>query len=128
MKRSLRILCLAMALLLCGGLLAACSDGSTESGAESSADNTSGTTSESLAGEFTDEKGNYVASLSGNTYGGQTITFLICSVNETYNSELVYNDYANPGPTLKRYVARSRGSASPMLKRTSHISVVLDQK
>ena len=36
--------------------------------------------------------------------------------------------YANPGPTRKRYVARSRGSASPMLKRTSHISVVLDQK
>lgn len=36
--------------------------------------------------------------------------------------------YANPGPTLKRYVARSRGSASPMLKRTSHITVVLDQK
>ena len=36
--------------------------------------------------------------------------------------------YANPGPTLQRYVARSRGSASPMLKRTSHISVVLDQK
>ena len=36
--------------------------------------------------------------------------------------------YANPGPTLKRYVARSKGSASPMLKRTSHISVVLDQK
>ena len=34
----------------------------------------------------------------------------------------------DPGPTLKRYVARSRGSASPMLKRTSHISVVLDQK
>ena len=53
MKRSLRILCLAMALLLCGGLLAACSDGPTESGAESSADNTSGTTSESLAGELT---------------------------------------------------------------------------
>ena len=36
--------------------------------------------------------------------------------------------YANPGPTLKRYVARSRGSASPMLKRTCHISVVLDEK
>ena len=36
--------------------------------------------------------------------------------------------YANPGPTLKRYVARSRGSASPMLRRTSHITVVLDQK
>ena len=36
--------------------------------------------------------------------------------------------YAHPGPTLMRYVARSRGSASPMLKRTSHITVVLDQK
>ena len=36
--------------------------------------------------------------------------------------------YANPGPTLKRFVARSRGSASPILKRTSHITVVLDQK
>ena len=41
---------------------------------------------------------------------------------------IVAEVYANPGPTLKRYVARSRGSASPMLKRTSHISVVLDQK
>ena len=36
--------------------------------------------------------------------------------------------YANPGPTLKRYVARSRGSASPMLRRTSHITIVLDHK
>ena len=36
--------------------------------------------------------------------------------------------YANQGPTLKRYVARSRGSASPMLKRTSHITIVLDEK
>ena len=41
---------------------------------------------------------------------------------------IVAEVYANPGPPLKRYVARSRGSASPMLKRTSHISVVLDQK
>jgi len=54
--------------------------------------------------------------------------------NAVNNQELNAKDlyvaevYANPGPTLKRYVARSRGSASPMLKRTSHISVVLDQK
>ena len=44
------------------------------------------------------------------------------------NSLYVAEVFANPGPTLKRYVARSRGSASPMLKRTSHITVVLDQK
>jgi large subunit ribosomal protein L22 len=36
--------------------------------------------------------------------------------------------FADAGPTLKRFVARSRGSASPMLKRTSHITIVLDQK
>ena len=54
--------------------------------------------------------------------------------NAVNNSELdrkslyVAEVYANPGPTLKRFVARSRGSASPILKRTSHISVVLDQK
>lgn len=36
--------------------------------------------------------------------------------------------YANEGPTLKRYVARSRGSASPWLRRTSHVTVVLDEK
>ena len=36
--------------------------------------------------------------------------------------------FADPGPTLKRYVARSRGSASPVLKRTCHITIVLDQK
>ena len=50
--------------------------------------------------------------------------------NQEMNRENLYvaEVYANPGPTLKRYVARSRGSASPMLKRTSHISVVLDQK
>ena len=54
--------------------------------------------------------------------------------NAVNNQELNAKDlyvaevYANPGPTLKRYVARSKGSASPMLKRTSHISVVLDKK
>ena len=46
------------------------------------------------------------------------------SRDELYVAEV----YANQGPTLKRYVARSRGSASPMLRRTSHITVVLDTK
>ena len=35
--------------------------------------------------------------------------------------------YANPGPTLKRFHPRARGSAYPILKRTSHITVILDQ-
>lgn len=36
--------------------------------------------------------------------------------------------YANEGPTYKRYWARSHGRADVILKRTSHITVVLDQK
>ena len=35
--------------------------------------------------------------------------------------------YANQGPTLARYRARARGSASPIRKRTSHITIILDQ-
>ena len=36
--------------------------------------------------------------------------------------------YANPGPTLKRYVARSRGSASPMRRRPCPITVAVDAR
>jgi large subunit ribosomal protein L22 len=32
------------------------------------------------------------------------------------------------GPTLKRSMPRARGSAAPIRKRMSHISLVLDQK
>lgn len=48
--------------------------------------------------------------------------------NMDRSSLYVAEIYANEGPTLKRYVARSRGSASPWLRRTSHISIVLDEK
>lgn len=32
------------------------------------------------------------------------------------------------GPTLKRYIPRGKGSATPIMKRTSNISVVLKEK
>jgi len=35
--------------------------------------------------------------------------------------------YANQGPTLKRFSPRARGSASRILKRSSHITVILDE-
>lgn len=36
--------------------------------------------------------------------------------------------YVNEGPTLKRYRPRAQGSASPINKRTSHITVVVSEK
>ena len=36
--------------------------------------------------------------------------------------------FADEGVTVKRFKARSRGRASPRLKRHSHITVVLDER
>lgn len=36
--------------------------------------------------------------------------------------------FANPGPTLKRFMPKARGSATQILRRTSHFSVVLDKR
>ena len=44
------------------------------------------------------------------------------------NSLYVSECFATPGPTLKRIRARARGSADRVLKRTSHVTVVLKSK
>ena len=36
--------------------------------------------------------------------------------------------YADEGPTLKRFRPRARGRVSPILKRSSHITVVVGEK
>ena len=36
--------------------------------------------------------------------------------------------YANQGPTMKRFRPRAQGRATPIMKRTSHIGVVLEEK
>jgi large subunit ribosomal protein L22 len=42
-------------------------------------------------------------------------------------SLFVAEAYANQGPTLKRYWARSHGRADVIKKRTSHLTIVLDK-
>lgn len=41
---------------------------------------------------------------------------------------IVRSAVATPGPTLKRIMPRARGSAAPILKRMSHITVILGAK
>ena len=43
------------------------------------------------------------------------------------DSLYVAETYANQGPTHKRYWPRSHGRADQILKRTCHITIVLDQ-
>ena len=40
----------------------------------------------------------------------------------------VVSAYADPGPVLKRFRARARGRAGPLLRRTSHITVLVDEE
>ena len=50
--------------------------------------------------------------------------------NNGMNTENLYvaECFANQGPTLRRYRPRSHGSASRIRKRTSHITIILDEK
>jgi large subunit ribosomal protein L22 len=41
---------------------------------------------------------------------------------------VVRNVIADPGPTLKRFRARARGRGTRILKRTSHITVILTEE
>lgn len=50
--------------------------------------------------------------------------------NHSMNVDRLYvkETYATEGPTLKRIRPRAKGSASAIHKRTSHITVVLEEK
>ncbi len=56
------------------------------------------------------------------------------AANAEHNKDMSISDlyvaeaYADPGPTLKRYQPVSKGRAHHILKRTSHITVILDTK
>ena len=44
------------------------------------------------------------------------------------NNLVVKTAYVNEGPTLKRIRPRAKGSASPIRKRTSHITIIVAEK
>ena len=56
----------------------------------------------------------------------------IANAEHNYDLDLenlyVSEAYVNEGPTMKRYRPRAQGSASPINKRTSHITIVVSEK
>ena len=49
--------------------------------------------------------------------------------NNSYVGELyVKKAVADEGPTMKRYKAKARGSAGPIKRRTTHLTIILSDK
>ncbi|MBQ0025824.1 MAG: 50S ribosomal protein L22 [Lachnospiraceae bacterium] len=69
-------------------------------------------------------------------YGSELIAKVLKSAianaehNQGLNADNLYvaECYANQGPTMKRIKPRAQGRAYRILKRTSHITVVLDER
>ncbi len=56
----------------------------------------------------------------------------VANAENNYNMDVdnlyISEAYANQGPTLKRFRARARGMGARILKRTSHITIVVKEK
>ena len=71
-----------------------------------------------------------------NRAGVYEVTKLVKSAaaNAVNNNNMVQDKlyvkeaFVNEGPTLKRYLPRAKGSANSLLKRTSHITIVLAER
>jgi large subunit ribosomal protein L22 len=63
---------------------------------------------------------------------GKTLRSAVANAENNANLKVgglvVKEAVVGEGPTLKRIMARARGSASPILKRTSHIRIVLSDE
>jgi large subunit ribosomal protein L22 len=44
------------------------------------------------------------------------------------NALFVAKAWVDPGPTIKRFQPKDRGKAYPIMKRTSHLCVVVDER
>jgi large subunit ribosomal protein L22 len=63
---------------------------------------------------------------------GKTLRSAIANAENNHEMDaddlIVASAVATPGPSLKRIMPRARGSAAPIIKRMTHITVVLGAK
>ena len=66
------------------------------------------------------------------TVVGKVLKSAIANAEHNYDLDaqnlIVSEAYVNEGPTLKRFRPRAKGSASPINKRTSHVTVVVKEQ
>lgn len=69
---------------------------------------------------------------SGSPIVAKVLKSAIANAEHNYDldsqSLVVSEAYVNEGPTLKRFRPRAKGSASPINKRTSHITIVVSEE
>ena len=62
----------------------------------------------------------------------KTLNSAIANAENNFSLEkanlVVSEAFANEGPTMKRFRPRAKGSASPINKRTTHVTVVVSEK
>lgn len=61
----------------------------------------------------------------------KVLTSAIANANEAeanVESLIVDRAFVDEGPTIKRWQPKDRGRANPIMKRTSHITVVVEQE
>ena len=62
----------------------------------------------------------------------KTLNSAIANAENNFGLEkanlVVSETFANEGPTMKRFRPRAKGSASPINKRTTHVTVVVSEK
>lgn len=87
MKTVRRLSVILVICILCGAFLVSCNNNKDEQSSQAY----SGETSDNPY--YNSTTGKYVASTSGKKYDGEVITFLTCGVNNTHQSEIVFNTY-----------------------------------
>ncbi len=62
----------------------------------------------------------------------KTVKSAVANAESTQNVDVdklyVKRAYVDEGPTLKRFLPRAHGRATPIRKRTSHVTIVVDQR